>query len=31
MKIEQLSSLDEKGPCNILATTIQGSIAWLLW
>ncbi len=31
MKIEQFSSLDVKGPCNILATNIQGSIAWLLW
>ncbi len=27
MKIEQFSSLDVKGPRNILATTIQGSIA----
>ncbi len=25
MKIEQFSSLDVKGPRNILATTIQGS------
>jgi hypothetical protein len=31
MKIEQFSSLHVKGPCNILATTIQGSITWLLW
>ncbi len=31
MKIEQFSPLDVKGPHNILATTIQGSIAWLLW
>ncbi len=30
MKIEQFSYLDVKGPRNILATTIQGSIAWLL-
>jgi hypothetical protein len=30
MKIEQFSSVDEKGPRNILATTIQGSIAWLM-
>jgi hypothetical protein len=30
MKIEQFSSLDIKGPRNILAKTIQGSIAWLL-
>ncbi len=30
MKIEQFSSPDVKGPLNILATNIQGSIAWLL-
>ncbi len=30
-KIEQFSSLNVIGPHNILATTIQGSIAWLLW
>ncbi len=30
IKIEQFSSTHVKGPRNILATTIQGSIAWLL-